>query len=398
MKTAIALRILLVTIFITTYVDAQGKIQVNDSISGCEKINVLMANYQFQEAITLLNRCYHNDSTNIDYLKKIGSCYFRSGRLVDAKNIFKKILDVDSINRTALQQLAQVYSKEANYQQALEKYKELIEIDSTNSYYHKQIAILSSRKGDVIQAIAHYQKAQYLDPRDLETIAGLCEIFLDLEQYALADAYVKKGQNLDPKNIKLIQYQVKSAYQQQKFEEAIVGIKAIEDLTQELSAYMSKLLGLSYYFTKDYKRAIEPLKKVIETEPESDVFHYYLGLVYSSIGEYEKSVPYFEKAIENGVSKNLAKYYNYLGESRREIGNFEGSIRAYREAYRISENDILLYQLARNYDIYYKDKKIALKYYQKYLVTKDTINTEARDYSKHRISELKEHLHMNAGS
>lgn len=331
MKTAIPLRTLLITMFMVSYMDAQDKIQVNDSIYGCEKINTLMANYQFQDAINLLNRCYQNDSTNINYLKKIGSCHFRSGRLVDAKNIFKKVLDLDSINRTALHQLAQVYSKESNYHLSLEKYEKLIEIDSTNSYYHKQIAILNSRKGDFTQSIRHYQKAQYLDPRDLETIAGLCEIFLDLEQYALADVYVRKGRNLDSKNINFIQYHVKSAYQQHKFEEAIAGIKEIESLSQELSTYMSKLLGLSYFFTENYRKAINPLEKVIESEPESDIFHYYLGLVFSSIDEHQKSIKHFEKAIEFGVSKNLAKYYNYLGESQREVGNFENSIRAYKE-------------------------------------------------------------------
>lgn len=94
---------------------------------------------------------------------------------------------------------------------------------------------------------------------------------------------------------------------------------------------MSKLLGLSYFFTENYRKAINPLEKVIESEPESDIFHYYLGLVFSSIDEHQKSIKHFEKAIEFGVSKNLAKYYNYLGESQREVGNFENSIRAYKE-------------------------------------------------------------------
>lgn len=71
------------------------------------------------------------------------------------------------------------------------------------------------------------------------------------------------------------------------------------------------------------------------------------------------------------------------------------AIKAYQTAYKSSKENILLYHLARNYDLYYKDKKTAVEYYEKYLLTQDSDNVSFMNYSEHRISELKEYIHFD---
>ena len=77
-----------------------------------------------------------------------------------------------------------------------------------------------------------------------------------------------------------------------------------------------------------------------------------------------------------------------------ENENYKESIQAYQAAYRSSKNKILLYHLARNYEAYYSDKATALLYYEKYLAINDTNNIEFMEYSKYKISELKETIHF----
>jgi tetratricopeptide (TPR) repeat protein len=81
-----------------------------------------------------------------------------------------------------------------------------------------------------------------------------------------------------------------------------------------------------------------------------------------------------------------------------EQGLLEKSIKSYQIAYKSSKQNILLYHLARNYDLYYKDKSTALSYYERYLAMNDSDHIPLLGYSKKRISELKEIIHFDTGN
>ena len=96
------------------------------------------------------------------------------------------------------------------------------------------------------------------------------------------------------------------------------------------------------------------------------------------------------------MSDNLASYFTNLGAVFEEQGKFKESIQAYKLAYEESNDEILLYRLAKNYDVYYADKEIALKYYEKYLEkTDDSLNKKYTDYAKKRASSIKREIHFD---
>ncbi len=63
----------------------------------------------------------------------------------------------------------------------------------------------------------------------------------------------------------------------------------------------------------------------------------------------------------------------------------------YLAASRYADEAKLYFHIAQNADHYFKDKNIALRYYQKYLKTKDST---FKEYSEQRISQLKEDIHF----
>jgi hypothetical protein len=69
------------------------------------------------------------------------------------------------------------------------------------------------------------------------------------------------------------------------------------------------------------------------------------------------------------------------------VNNFKMAIKYYKAAYEESKSGILLYHLARNYEVYYKDKAQAIAYFKRYLESDDTIKL-AREYSRSRLNEL----------
>jgi tetratricopeptide (TPR) repeat protein len=149
----------------------------------------------------------------------------------------------------------------------------------------------------------------------------------------------------------------------------------------------ARLLGASYFQLHDYPKVKTCMNFMLNNKYDNDWIYYYLGVSSRELGDVPASVTYFKLAVQKSISENTGTYYSQLGQSYEEIKDYQRAIRAYHAAYNNSREGILLYQLARNYDVYYKDKAQALAYYRKYLESDDTIR-RAKEYSRSRIRAI----------
>src|SRR3989344_2219683 len=67
-------------------------------------------------------------------------------------------------------------------------------------------------------------------------------------------------------------------------------------------------LGFSYYYQKDYQRALELFEKAKELEPQLPLIYHNLGNVYDELGQYDLAIENFQKALE---LRDFGEYYNY---------------------------------------------------------------------------------------
>ena len=84
-------------------------------------------------------------------------------------------------------------------------------------------------------------------------------------------------------------------------------------------------------------------------------------------------------------------YHKDLAELYEKDDQFYKAYENYRAAYDYEPDEELLFHIAHNADRYYKDKTIALRYYQRYLKTNDN---KYRKYATQRIPQLKELIHQ----
>lgn len=368
--------------------------QDTTGVSSCQKAQTYLSNFQFKQALVALDDCYQTDPSDLDYLRKVALCHAKLGSLQEAKKTYLKMLSIDSLHVGAFNHLASLYKKESNYLAAMECYTQLTVMDSTNTYYAKQIAEIALKRGDVIVSLQQLQKAHTLNPEDIETIVQLSRILHELELFEDADSLVAKGRALDSTHVKLIMYQVKSAYKQKNYSFVIEGIHEAMTVSRDTSVYMSKLLGISYYHLGQHREAISMFTKVLQEEPDAETIHYYAGMAYKSIETLDSSAVHLEKAIDLGISDNISTYYTHLAVAYEGVGNYSESIKAYQAAYKSSKDKILLFHLARNYDSYYQDKQTALHYYERYLSANDSENVRYNTYSKSRVNQIKQVMHF----
>jgi tetratricopeptide (TPR) repeat protein len=346
--------------------------------------NEFIENFQFEKALTVLSSL--TDSSNVRIPLQTGYCHLKLGNYSAAIMNYKKALMIDSVNRVALNQLGQLYARSNQFTYAEDCFTQLIKIDSTNSFYFKQYAsLLSSVKNDSLASI-YYRKAVQLNARDMDAYTSLATIFLEAEQFEPLDSLLQQALTVDSLNTSVLLLKAKSLMAQSKYKEVIATVEKIlaKNDTQPIHI---RLLGISYFQLDQFEKSKQCMEYLLKTGMKNDWIYYYLGICYRELNDLPQSIDYLNKAVEEGISENISLYYSQLARSFEDKKDYKNAIHYYLAAYEQSKTKILLYHLARNYDVYFKDKSTAIAYYRRYLSSDDTIKL-AREYSKRRLSVL----------
>lgn len=366
------------------------------------KADEFIRNYQFHRAIALLEKhLKHTGDGNregeIDTWKKLAECHLKLGNTFKAKKYYNHIIENDSNHLQALNQLGVIYMKESNHKNAQACYEQLIQLDSTNSYYYKNLAKIKSKQGLLSSAIQLYDSSLFYNPDDLESIISLAEIYIELMEHD--DSFKKSfsealelGFGIDSLNRQLLELSAENSYHQKEYQSTINSLQLIFEHYQDTTGWQANLLGMAQKQLKNWQQAEKWFLWIIQKEEDAELTHYYLGTVYDQQNKNEKAIKHFELAIEKGISDNIHNYYVSLGDAFEARGELSKTIKAYQSAYEHSDLNILLYKLARSCDEYYKDKSIAMRYYQRF-VDNSKQNNQYTEYARYRIDKIKEYLH-----
>lgn len=94
--------------------------------------------------------------------------------------------------------------------------------------------------------------------------------------------------------------------------------------------YMSQIMGIISYISKDYDTSIKYFKKALDIKPEEPDVYYNLGNVFKDIGELEEAINCYLKAIE--LNPEFIDAYNNLGVVLKNKGDYENSIKMFKKA------------------------------------------------------------------
>jgi tetratricopeptide (TPR) repeat protein len=357
--------------------------QVGEDARTTQKADQLINNYQFQQALVVLN--HHEDSLAIDVMQRKGYCYFKLGNYAEAITQFERIVKMDTVNRNALNQLGQLYARNNQYEKSRTCYQKLIDADSLNSFYYKQYANVCAQSNDVMDATLNYMKAVKLNSGDVEAYILLGNVLLEAEQFPLAEMILNQALEIH-KSPQLQLLLAKAQFGEEKYEEVINTTRQLMAKGDTIPVY-ARLLGISYFHLDKHDEVIPWMKYLLEAGQQTEWVYYYMGVSYQQLNFPDTAISYLNKAIEKGISDNISTYYTQLAMTYENTKDFKSAIKYYKAAYESSKSNILLYHLARNYDVYYKDKAQAISYYKRYLSSDDTIKI-AREYTRYRLDQL----------
>jgi tetratricopeptide (TPR) repeat protein len=212
---------------------------------------------------------------------------YNSGDTTGALNNMLDALEMASdpkIELTLLKNIAYIYIEQGSKEDALEYLNKALLLASKDSFdYYLITGEIAWVNGQTDSAYTAYEQAKKLKTDDYQLNNNLALLHL----------------NLNGKANKYFDYTKALAYSK----------KAVE---LNKTKYSQNILGIAYYFNKDYKNAISILGSLSGYyDPISD---YYLGLAYLDSGDDFNSIVYLKSAIQDGVTPSQ-KVVDFLKKS-----------------------------------------------------------------------------------
>lgn len=176
--------------------------------------------------------------------------------------------------------MAGVYENEGDLELATKEYKKAIRIDRNNPSFHFNLGMNYLKKNDIPGAMKEFNLTAKLDPEAVEPHALLSAIYYSDNKVADAnrelEIALERASAREPKNVSIY-----------------------------------KTLGMIYLQQKRFKEAERTYKSIIALAPDDNEAHFYLGSVYSELGNNAGAIEELQQALT--LKADYHEALNYLG-------------------------------------------------------------------------------------
>jgi tetratricopeptide (TPR) repeat protein len=384
---AILIFFLVFSLYLTTA--AQQPNKIDDAL--------LLDYYQsqrFMEAVDYLKKNFPEPITDPKVLSSLAYSSQMVSKLPEAESYYRRVFEMDTTNQSALLSIASINLRRGNHSKAEVYYKRALLKDTTNFVVYKQLAFLSAYKYDTVSAVGYLKKANTINPYDSETAGELSDFYTAKKQFELAFKVLNKVAENDPDDVFILMSMMKLTYSEKKW---IQTVAVCNKLLQIRTANggdgphgeVLNKLGIAYYNLKNYACGAESFADIGGMEQDEYTF-YYAAMCYKGLKDNIQAIGFMNKAIFQGISPNIARYYGEIADSNEQLSKYKKAVKAYIKGLQFSEDPTMYYLLANLYDTQLKDKHNAAKYYKKYLSFKlDAKQLTYITYAKSRLDALK---------
>jgi len=378
-------QLLLFFLLISTY---QLSIAQSKTSIDREKLLDYYQTQRYAEAAAYLQSYHQEDPQDIKALSQIAYANLMAGKLNEAEKYYLKLNSLQPNNLTTLFSLASISSKRGNIEKAKAYYVEVLKNDSTSFSAYKQLADLN-REGVSLVRSYYLEKANELIPTDADVAFDLCEIYFKMNFFDKAKLILEPALAADSGNLRLLKMKMPINMASRNYSEAIKTGHVLLNYGDS-STFVLNNLAKSYFLLLDYPNALKYFLIIKDRAFDNEGLYYNIGLSYRGVKDFKNAIPYFEKAIKEGVSPKIATYYGLLGDSYESINQNEAANKAYKKGLQFENNGSLLYNIALVYETKLNDKKNAINYYDQYLKTIDPKSQpKLITFIKNKIEELK---------
>ena len=222
--------------------------------------------------------------------------------------------------------------------------KELTEVDMM---YQTAKQFMSASQWQ--PAVAELQRVVGLERHRIPAWRDLAKCFDQLKDpVKAADAY-RQASTVQPEDLSLLSLLGYAELRAQELENAIGTYNRMIEL-DSLNYDANVHLGFVFQRQKDHERAISHYMKALKSNPEDVPTMGSIAKIYSDMGEEQKAVEMYEKAVEYASTEQKANILSKLGAAYISDKKFEKSIAVFEELTVVNpDNPAHLYNLGISY-------------------------------------------------
>lgn len=344
----------------------------------------------YTKANEFYTKALEDDDNNI-IKTKLAKVLNAQGLTDKAITLYETILQKDSTNLLVANNLGKLYLGVNQPKKAQKIYKFLKEKDPTNPNYSYQIGESLGLQNKFLKQGQSYLDAYNLDTLDFKSIYELAKFFKKLKYKDSTMLFIDKGLQIDKNSLNFNQLKANELYYLKDFNGALKYLSRLDSLKfTSLNTY--EMFGMCYYNLKELDSAETYFKKAIRLDRNNPKILYRMANLYYEKEDMKLAKLYLTMSIMY-AKPDLDKQYFLLGTIFKEENDFKQALTNFEKAFQNnSKNFKALFEIATTSDVYYKDSKIALLHYKKYIERFENKDLQMTLYANKRIDKFKKEL------
>jgi len=331
------------------------------------------AKYKFFEAINNYKIALKLDSANAIVENELAEAYDFVGKDEDAISIYYNQYLRDTLALDPAVRLANIFRKKREFSPAIHYYQKAVASDPENFYYYKQLAFCFDKINIPVGAIYSYQTAIMLNPHDASLFIQLTNIFNTERIFADAIVTCNQGLKLHHQNHQLLKLKSYALYLNRDFDSSITGFNQLLEIG-DTSFFNLKYRGLACFEKKQFVNAIRDLLYAYEINKNDPELCFYLGSALSRSNQNKEGIDYLNRSLKllSPSPNELSNIYSEMANAYLNQKKYDQSLEYLKLAYKNNASPLLSFKMAQLYDYYLKKKKMAINYYDSYLMMSNT--------------------------
>jgi tetratricopeptide (TPR) repeat protein len=221
-------------------------------------------------------------------------------------NNFRKVTELASWNADAWVYLSSVFLDKNNFAEVSHILESALRVVPDDFRVNFLLGVAYNRLGQNEDAVRVLERAHRLNSKDVDAISQLAMVYDALSRYDETDSLYEQALRLDPAN-----HVVLNNYSYSLAERGI-----------------------------QLERALEMVKKALETKPDYASYLDTIGWVYYRLGEYKEAAEYVRRAIAKGDAS--AVVYEHLGDIYYKMNDKKGALEQWNIALQLDGNNSAL--------------------------------------------------------
>ena len=325
---------------------------------------------------------------------QIARAYNAIGNYKKAIVQYQSVVDQNPDFQIAGFELGKLLIKAGKYDEAIKRFSSLVFMGKDNPEYQYFLGEAFRELDKPDSSLVAYKNAIRIDSTHLRSLFQLGKYFMIKRETRRALGYIEKALEFYPEDIMLINLKALVLFNDAAYEKAIPWFEHILELG-EAKKYVYEKLAYCHYKNWDFEKAKAMYRIVLDMNPENPETYFNMAEAYRKNKQLDSAEVFIKKGMD--VQKPIfAKGYSLMADIARQKNDLELALKYYKLAHNEDpKNAISYYRICTVVDQYYKDPKVKLEYYERYIERYGKDKSFFSSVVSKRISKLKKEIHFS---